>query len=84
MVGGSGFGKRRVPASIPAVGALVVDARGRVGEYRGEWCGRWYLRPVTGGREWSVAPEGVRPASREQRLQAEVARANARSRGEVL
>ncbi|MCZ7415428.1 hypothetical protein O3441_25795 [Streptomyces sp. WMMC897] len=62
----------------------MVDARDRVGEFRAEWCGRWYLRPVTGGTEWSVAPEDVRRPSPEERLRAEVARVNARSRGELL
>lgn len=78
---------RRDPPRIPtpAVGALVVDtARARLGEFRGEWCGMWSLRPVTGGKEWDAAPEHVRPASRADRLRAETARANARSRGEVL
>nr|WP_252395103.1 hypothetical protein [Streptantibioticus parmotrematis] len=69
----------------PEPGALVVDvARDRVGEFRGEWCGRWFLRPVTGGREWAARPEDVRAVSPEQRLRAQTARANARSRGEVL
>ncbi|MEU6171092.1 hypothetical protein ABZ832_04120 [Streptantibioticus parmotrematis] len=69
----------------PALGTLVVDvARGRVGEFRGEWCGRWFLRPVAGGREWAARPEDVRAVSPEQRLRAQTARANARSRGEVL
>ncbi|GAA3856206.1 hypothetical protein GCM10023084_07630 [Streptomyces lacrimifluminis] len=74
----------QTPLLVPAVGALVADARDRVGEFRGEWCGEWCLRPVTGGTEWTVAPEDVQPASPEQRLRAETARANARSRGEVL
>lgn len=69
---------------IPPVGTLVVDAQGRIGEFRGEWCGAWSLRRVTGGTEWTVSPEDVRPLTPEQRLRAETARANARSRGEVL
>jgi hypothetical protein len=72
------------PARAPARGTLLVDARGRVGEFRGEWCGVWSLRLVTGGTEWTVAPEDVRPASPAERLRAETARANARSRGELL
>jgi hypothetical protein len=74
----------QTPQPVPAVGTLVVDARDRVGEFRGVWCGEWSLRPVTGGTEWTVAPEDVQPASPEQRLRAETARANARSRGELL
>ncbi|MCZ1009428.1 hypothetical protein [Streptomyces lydicus] len=72
------------PASTPTTGTLMVDATGRVGEFRGEWCGRWSLRPVNGGTEWTVDPDDVEPASAEQRIHAETARANARSRGEIL
>nr|WP_046501558.1 hypothetical protein [Streptomyces odonnellii] len=67
--------------ALPAVGSLLVDtAQDRLGEFRGEWCGQWSLRPVGGGREWSVAPENVRPATGERRLP----QTNARSRGELL
>jgi hypothetical protein len=72
------------PPHAPDPGTLMADAKGRVGEFRGEFCGLWYLRPVTGGREWTVAPGDVHPASPTQRLHAETARANARSRGELL
>ncbi|MEV6119722.1 MULTISPECIES: hypothetical protein [unclassified Streptomyces] len=72
------------PPEPPAVGTHVVDAWDRVGEFRGEWAGFWNLRPPAGGREWSVRPEDTRPASPEQCLRAKAARANARSRGEVL
>ncbi|MFF2848758.1 hypothetical protein ACFVT5_20890 [Streptomyces sp. NPDC058001] len=68
----------------PTPGTLMVDAQNRIGEFRGEWCGLWSLRPVTGGREWTVDPQSVRPASPEQRLRAENSRLNARSRGEYL
>ncbi|MEU3653537.1 hypothetical protein AB0E67_12040 [Streptomyces sp. NPDC032161] len=63
---------------------MVDLSRDRVGEFRGEWCGRWSLRPVGGGVEWTVAPEDVRPADPIQRLRAELTRANRRSRGELL
>ncbi|MFI6699868.1 hypothetical protein ACIBJC_12975 [Streptomyces sp. NPDC050509] len=76
--------ERREPPHVPTLGTLMVDAQERVGEFRGEWCGLWSLRAVTGGTEWTVAPEGVRPASPGERLRAQTARANARSRGEVL
>jgi hypothetical protein len=72
------------PDRVPERGILLVDACGRVGEFRGEWCGMWSLRPVTGGLEWTVEPAEVRPAGPEERLRAGTARANARSRGEVL
>ncbi|MEV5983780.1 hypothetical protein AB0L85_01990 [Streptomyces sp. NPDC052051] len=72
------------PPSVPVPGALMVDADGRVGEFRGEVGGLWRLHPLAGGASWTVAPEGARPASPEQRIHAKTARANARSRGEVL
>ena len=72
------------PPQLPAPGTLLVDAQDRVGEFRGEWCGVWSLRPVTGGTEWTVNPKDVQPADAKQRLHAETARANARSRGEIL
>ncbi|WP_424863584.1 hypothetical protein [Streptomyces sp. MMS24-I29] len=73
------------PASTPAPGTVMVDlSQDRVGEFRGEWCGKWSLRPVGGGVEWTVDPEDVRPADPIQRLRAELTRANRRSRGELL
>ncbi|MFH8882175.1 hypothetical protein [Streptomyces californicus] len=70
----------------PKVGALVVDAgrAGRVGVFRGVAGPYWSLRPVCGGVEWEALPEHVRPATAAERLRAQTARANARSRGEVL
>ncbi|MFJ2904603.1 hypothetical protein [Streptomyces sp. NPDC087212] len=66
--------------AAPAVGTLVVDTgQETVAEFRAELAGRWYLRPVTGGVEWDVDPRTVRPASPEQRLRVELARANAQS-----
>lgn len=73
-----------IPQHVPAVGTIIVDSRGRVGTFRGEWCGLWSLRPIGGGTEWTVNPGDLTPAGPEQRLRAETARANARSRGEVL
>lgn len=84
MCGEGATVERREPPRPPAPGTLVVDARERVGEFRGAWCGVWSLRPVTGGTEWTVDPGEVRAASPEECLRAETARANARSRGEVL
>ncbi|MBP5938174.1 hypothetical protein F3K43_20905 [Streptomyces sp. LBUM 1476] len=69
---------------VPEVGALLMDVtRDQVGKFRGEWAGRWALRPVKGGVEWDVEPGDVRPVTAEQRLRAEVGKANARSRGEI-
>ncbi|MGW5333785.1 hypothetical protein [Streptomyces bauhiniae] len=84
MPGESPPAERQELPPPPPIGTLMVDAQERVGEFRGEWCGRWSFRPVTGGREWDAAPEDIRPASPEQRLHAQIARANARSRGEYL
>lgn len=75
---------RQNPPQLPSPGTLLVDGQNRVGEFRGEWCGVWSLRPVTGGTEWTVDPGDVQLPSPEQRLSAETARANARSRGAVL
>lgn len=75
---------RREPPELPAIGTLFADRHNRVGEFRGVEYGFWFLRPVRGGVEWSVAPEDVRPANPEERMHAETARANARSRGELL
>ncbi|MFD3412967.1 hypothetical protein [Streptomyces cyaneofuscatus] len=67
----------------PAPGTLLVDTsrNNRVGEFRGAAGLYWSLRPVGGGRGWEVEPRNVRPALPIERLRA---RANARSRGEVL
>ncbi|MFF5876620.1 hypothetical protein ACIQ9M_19530 [Streptomyces californicus] len=71
---------------MPSVGTLMVDAgrAGRVGVFRGVAGPYWSLRPVCGGVEWEARPEHVRPATAAERLRARTARANARSRGEVL
>ncbi|MFD5900884.1 hypothetical protein ACFWHG_05220 [Streptomyces microflavus] len=71
---------------LPEIGALVVDTgRGdRVGEFRGVAGPYWSLRPVSGGTEWEAEPEHLRPADPMERLHAETARANARSRGALL
>lgn len=72
------------PQPLPDVGTLFVDVtRDRIGEYRGVWAGRWALRPIKGGVEWDVDPKDVRALTPEQRLHAEVSKANARSRGEI-
>ncbi|MCK8680751.1 hypothetical protein M1O15_25830 [Streptomyces lichenis] len=80
----NGGGGRTSPP-LPAPGDLVVDVSlGRIGEFRGVWCGLWFLRPVTGGLRWTVAPTDTRPATPGERLHAETARRNARSRGTLL
>ncbi len=72
-------------ARVPERGTLMVDTRrGEVGEFRGIAGPYWALRPVCGGIEWDADPAHVRPAAPMERLHAQVARANARSRGEIL
>lgn len=77
--------------STPELGTLLMDiTKNQIGEFRGEWAGRWSLRPPKGGREWEVDPDDAQLATAEQKLAAQVARVNAlsrvnaRSRGEVL
>ncbi|GFH36837.1 hypothetical protein [Streptomyces pacificus] len=72
-------------SAAPAVGSLVVDTRvDQLGEFRGVAGPYWSLRPLGGGTEWDAEPEHVRPADPKERLRAETARVNARSRGERL
>ncbi|MBW1601422.1 hypothetical protein JJV70_04730 [Streptomyces sp. JJ66] len=73
------------PAQLPEPGTLVMDtSRNQVGEFRGVTGPYWALRPVRGGVEWEADPAHVRPAEPIERLHADVARTNARSRGERL
>ncbi|WP_079170996.1 MULTISPECIES: hypothetical protein [unclassified Streptomyces] len=73
------------PAHVPETGAFLVDtSRNRVGEFRGVAGPYWSLRPIGGGAEWEAEPKRVRPADPIERLHAETARANARSRGDRL
>ncbi|MFE0704475.1 hypothetical protein [Streptomyces sp. NPDC058872] len=66
------------------IGAYVVEIRtGRVGTLVGREGPHVQIRPLGGGREWDVEPEGVREATAAERLSAATAHANARSRGEV-
>ncbi len=68
----------------PYVGDVVYDeATHKVGVLMGRVGPHCQLRPVGGGREWD-ARGPVRPATPAERLSADVARANARSRGEAL
>ncbi|WP_406137010.1 hypothetical protein [Streptomyces sp. NBC_01089] len=73
---------RQDPTYIPALGTLMVDTGhgNRTGEFRGLAGPYWSLRPVIGGPEWEAAPEQVRPPTPAERLTAENARINARSR----
>lgn len=64
---------------------MVDTSQGkRVGEFRGVAGPYWSLRPVGGGAEWEAEPARVRTADPIERLRAETARANRRSRGELL
>ncbi|MFF5402458.1 hypothetical protein ACFY8K_11260 [Streptomyces misionensis] len=69
---------------LPPVGSHAVDTgSGRVGIVMAyEGAGVW-LRPYGGGREWEAEVGAVRAASPAERIRAETAYVNARSRGEV-
>ncbi|WP_327401211.1 hypothetical protein OG194_14075 [Streptomyces sp. NBC_01288] len=64
----------------PEIGDLAFDeAVCQVGRAMGHEGPHWQLRPVGGGREWDA--EGpIRPPTDAERLSADVAVANARSR----
>nr|WP_251075399.1 hypothetical protein [Streptomyces sp. ISL-12] len=62
---------------------MFDTARNRVGEYRDRVGTRVYLRPVGGGKEWTADPKYVREATSVEMLSVRVAKANARSRGEI-
>jgi hypothetical protein len=48
----------------PAVGAPLVDlAHSAIGEFQEEVSGRYFLRPIGGGREWDIDPKWTRPAT---------------------
>jgi hypothetical protein len=66
--------------TAPSPGALVHDpATGRIGEYTARSGPYAMLRPVGGGREWQADPESIRPATREERIRAQVRAANKRA-----
>ncbi|MFD6800791.1 hypothetical protein [Streptomyces cyaneofuscatus] len=77
---------QEAPPDPPAPDTPLVDTsrNDRVGEFRGVAGARWSLRPIGGGIEREVDPRHVRPALPMEQLRARTARANARSRGEVL
>lgn len=48
-----------------------IDRRnGRLGQFIGRNDGGYLLRPLSGGREWSVPADQVRPATATERLRA--------------
>ncbi|WP_416970360.1 hypothetical protein [Streptomyces sp. 4F14] len=73
------------PPPVPAVGTIMIDEHDRIGEFRGEVHGQWWLRPLKGGTEWTVQPGGAEPAPPSWGLRAKVALANERTtrRGEL-
>ncbi|MCZ4509352.1 hypothetical protein O3Q52_14325 [Streptomyces sp. ActVer] len=74
-----------VPPPPPAVGDLAYDTRrDRYGVVMERTGGQVHLRPKGGGLEWAARPEDVEPAGAGEALGPRVARANARSRGEIL
>ncbi|AZQ34362.1 hypothetical protein EJ357_13455 [Streptomyces cyaneochromogenes] len=70
---------------MPVVGDLAYDTlRDRYGTVMERGPGQVHLRPKGGGREWTARPEDVELARAGEALSPQVARVNARSRGEVL
>ncbi|MFF9113038.1 hypothetical protein [Streptomyces sp. NPDC014805] len=69
----------------PVVGDLAYDtARDRYGVVMERTPGRVLLHPKDGGEDWTARPGDVELARAGEALGPRVARANARSRGEVL
>lgn len=67
----------------PRLHDTVMDAGAKkVGKVMGLVGPYVQLRPVGGGLEWDARPENLRPATTAEALSADVALANARSRGE--
>lgn len=65
----------------PAVGDVVVDERDeRVGEVQAAPGPAVRLRPLGGGRTWYAESSRLRRATPAERLRAQLAAANARSR----
>lgn len=66
------------PADLPEVGVLARDtSRNKLGEVMARTPGTVWLRPVSGGVEWTADPECVRPVDE---LALKVAALNARRR----
>ncbi|MFD0318051.1 hypothetical protein [Streptomyces flavalbus] len=76
----------QTPASYkPRLGDAVWDSEARrIGEVMDFIDPYVQLRPIGGGIEWDAKPGRLRPATRAEALSAEVSKANARSRGELL
>lgn len=82
-------GRPETEATRLPVGELAHDVRQeRCGIVMDHQDGFVWLRPEGGGTEWTALPGDVRPLNVRERAEtvmwAQVARANARSRGEVL
>ncbi|GGZ18612.1 hypothetical protein GCM10010387_08960 [Streptomyces inusitatus] len=62
------------------VGDIAYDSeRKALGVLMAEYGTLYFLRPLTGGREWDVAKEKVHPATTTEQLSPAVAEANANS-----
>ncbi|MGW6013726.1 hypothetical protein [Streptomyces sp. NPDC055210] len=91
-IGSRDIGPTYVPATFsaratpsPAVSDMAYDTRrDRYGVVMERTDGQVYLRPEGGGLEWAARPEDVEPGGAGAALGPRVARANARSRGEIL
>ncbi|OKJ70257.1 hypothetical protein AMK31_36865 [Streptomyces sp. TSRI0107] len=62
---------RPKPEELPAVGTVMVDVcRTLIGEFRGVEGDSYCLRPLGGGREWTVNPRWVQLATEEDKRDA--------------
>ena len=68
----------------PRLKDLVMDREsGRVGVLMAYEAGTAWLRPASGGREWTTQVRSIRAVTPKERLRALVADANARSQGKL-
>jgi hypothetical protein len=73
--------KAAAPAHTPERGDTVRSTRtGQIGTVMDFMQGKWFVRPLGGGREFSVHPDDLAPADQEEILRAKVALANRWSR----
>ncbi|MFJ2908303.1 hypothetical protein ACIO8F_02515 [Streptomyces sp. NPDC087228] len=82
MIAKNGLPNGQESLRTPTPGTLMADAShgGREGEFRGLAGPHWSLRPLGGGTEWEAEPEWVRALTPAERLSAENALRNLRSR----
>lgn len=77
-----------MPDTVPTTGevyalrTVVIDTRSnKVGEVRGMEAGRYYVRPLCGGREWEVPQDKIRRMTPDEVMKARLDLKNRRSSG---